>query len=412
MARWMALTLVIGIVVLIASAGCSSGSGTDGPLSPDGPPLSPDPDPDPPAPPPPVPGGDSLVMAVAPTVVPGVAGAYPDIALDSLGGVHLVYASGGSLWYMKWEAESGWGTPENTGLSQAPSYRNEPDIAVDSLGRPHVCGGTGGGGGYAYRTSGSWFSVSPGTYRDTELALDSQDNVYIIDRGGSDGGYIGVRFLAAGGSSFTNLPDPDITNGLPIGRNDHVYGDIFIGPNDAIHIVYRHGAAPGSDNSNTVYRGSGDGGASYVASRVTSVEREGPHVVVRADGTILVTDSRGNAYRSDDGGSSWTSEGRVVDAGDRMQPELSVARDGRIFVSSFGGRYNVRDTAGNWLATSRTVTSVTGENVGFMETAAGRSACYVVWEEGSSVTTDNDGQADNFTLVFASIGPDGSVGGN
>jgi hypothetical protein len=72
-----------------------------------------------------------------------VLGAYPDVAVDAEGNAHVVYAHGGTLWYIRYDATSGtWQPPRDTGINGVASYRNEPDIALDSQSRPHVVGGT------------------------------------------------------------------------------------------------------------------------------------------------------------------------------------------------------------------------------------------------------------------------------
>lgn len=365
-------------------------------------------------------GATSGIRAVAPEPVGGpnaVLGAYPDVAVDAAGNAHLVYAHADTLWYIRYEATSGsWQPPEDTGLDGVASYRNEPDIALDSLGQPHVLGGTDSATGYAHKSQDVWTPIDPGTTRDSELALDSADNVYVLTRHGGGAectppaeGLIGIFRRLAAESSFTPWRFPDTHGGLPYGRNNHVYGDIFIGPADQLHVTYRHGAAGAVCESRTVYRGSSDGGATFVAADVTGTEREGPHVVALSDGTVLVSDSSGAVHRSDDGGATFSSENNQVPGGDRHHPELGVGPDDVVYVSVFGGHYNIR-AAGQWLSAHQTMPSQTGAPMGFMETAPGAGAAYAVWEEGAGVTPANDSTADDFALYFASIAVDGTVG--
>jgi hypothetical protein len=89
----------------------------------------------------------------------------------------------------------------------------------------------------------AWQSIRPDVRRDTAMAIDADDNVYLIRRGGHDDGFMGLLVRRAGASTFEPLPDPDTAGGLPVGRNDHVYGAIAASPFDgALHIVYRHAA--------------------------------------------------------------------------------------------------------------------------------------------------------------------------
>jgi hypothetical protein len=346
-----------------------------------------------------------------------VLGAYPDVAVDGEGNAHVVYAHGGTLWYIRYDATSGsWQPPRDTGLNGVASYRNEPDIALDSQSRPHVLGGTADSTEYAYEHAGDWTPIAPGATRDSELALDDQDNVYVLSRhgGGADctapaEGLIAIFRRLASESAFVPWRFPDTHGGLPYGRNNHVYGDLFIGPAGQIHVAYRHGAASSVCEARTVYRGSSDSGATFVAGDVTATEREGPHVIALSDATVLVTDSSGHVHRSDDQGATFVSEGGQVPGGDRHHAELSVGPDDVVYVSVFGGHYNVR-VAGQWLATHQTLSSQTGSPIGFVECAAGSGAAYAVWEEGGSVNPANDEGADDFNLYFASIDTAGVVG--
>ena len=121
-------------------------------------------------------------------------GSFPDIALDSKGNVHLVYSRTGLLYYKKYDATADqWGPEEFTGvlLESAGGFgveRSEPDIVIDSHNRPHVMGGS----DYAYLDKNNqWVKVTPASelIRDTELGIDSKDNVYLLRRGGHNGGF-------------------------------------------------------------------------------------------------------------------------------------------------------------------------------------------------------------------------------
>ena len=58
-------------------------------------------------------------------------GAYPDLAVDSSGNVHLVYARGGKMWYRNYNAATrAWSNEQDTSISQYASYRNDPEIVT------------------------------------------------------------------------------------------------------------------------------------------------------------------------------------------------------------------------------------------------------------------------------------------
>lgn len=342
-------------------------------------------------------------------------GAYPALAVDSTSNVHLAYARDGKLWYRRYDAQSrDWSSEQWTGIDQLASYRNKPRIAVDSLDRPHVLGGKSNGTGrYAYWNGTDWVVFSDGLNRDTDLAIDSQDNVYIVRRGGSFGGYLGARLRLAGADSLNILPDPDTANGLPLGRNDHVYGSVFVNPvDDSVHVVYRHGKP-----TNFAYRTSDDTGQNWAGGGVSSNDDEEPSGTASASGSIYVVSGRGDAYVKTGVPSQWQRLGRAVQAGDRKLPVVSSDPDDNLYFGSFGGRFNVLSD-GAWLADldggdeELIVPSLSGDNLGFLRVAAATEGgfAYVIWEEGPGVRPANDNAADNFDLVFSTLDLSGQLG--
>ncbi len=342
-------------------------------------------------------------------------GAYPALAVDSTSNVHLAYARDGKLWYRRYDAQSAeWSSEQWTGIDQFASYRNKPRIVVDSLDRPHVLGGTGNGSGrYAYWNGTSWVVFRDSLNRDTDLAIDSQDNVYIVKRGGSFGGYLGARLRLSGADSLNILPDPDIANGLPLGRNDHVYGTVFVNPvDDSVHVVYRHGKP-----TNLAYRTSDDMGQNWAGGGVSGNDDEEPSGTASASGSLYVVSGRGDAYVKTGEPSQWLRLGRAVEAGDRKLPVVSSDADDNLYFGSFGGRFNILND-GAWLADldagdgELLVPSLSGDPVGFLRVAAAPEGgfAYVVWEEGPGVRAANDNAVDNFDLVFSTLDLDGQIG--
>lgn len=177
--------------------------------------------------------------SVVPVTVVGQ-GAYPDLAVDGKGNVHIVYYRSEQLFYKKYDpGNRTWSDEELVGPFTGVLKRNDPEIAADPQDYIHVFGG------YYYRKKDNqWERVGDQiAHRDSGMAIDGKGNVYITTRGGNNGGYIGLKKLPAGLNTWVTLPDPDIANDLPIGRNDHVYTHIFTSPADStIHAVYRHGA--------------------------------------------------------------------------------------------------------------------------------------------------------------------------
>ena len=59
------------------------------------------------------------------------AGAYPSIAVDTAGNVHLVYIREGKLWYRRGEREGTvWSEEKDTGLAAGAAQRSRPKVAL------------------------------------------------------------------------------------------------------------------------------------------------------------------------------------------------------------------------------------------------------------------------------------------
>lgn len=337
-------------------------------------------------------------IGTAPAIV--AEGAFPDIQVDGAGNLHLVYARGDSVYYRRYDSSKRrWDDEQFTGIAGVPWIaRSEPDVVVDSADRPHVFAGS----QYAHRNNGTWRTMRLGEkLRDTELAIDTGDTLYLVHRQGHDGGYIGLQKLAHGAVAWTPLTDPD----LPLlGRNNHVYADLAISPVDqSLHVVYRHGLP-----KKTAYRRSTDGGRTWpIQEGITDSEPEAAHIAVDRANNVYVTDGAGNFYRRTMDG--WISEGQAVEVPRRGQPELAVDRQGRVYCTCWGGRHNVR--VGNRWIGSRTLTPATGEAViGFVEPAGAEDFAYLAWEEGEAGNPD-EGIAPGSVVIGGRLLPDGTVKG-
>ena len=333
-------------------------------------------------------------------------GAFPDIAVDRLGNIHLVYGRDGFLYYKKFNVETAsWSeevSPNNMRIVSLRKFRiarSDPDVVVDSKDNPHVFAGS----EYVYYDGGRWVNVRPLSrdVRDTELAIDTNDNVYLIHRGGNNGGYIGLLKRAPKATAWTALTDPDKNNS---GKNDHVYGDIAVSLVDnTIYIVQRH-ALPLEVSCNI----STDGGNTWTHEGISDKRMEGPHIIVDFANNVVATTGDGTVFRRTDGG-KWTSEGKVVSVGKRMQPELAVDRENAIYCGCWGGKYNIR-VAGKWLG-ERTIPKITNaEQIGFVEIAGLDNFAYVVWEEGHSGNSDN-GLSGEPVIIVGRLLHNGTIGG-
>jgi hypothetical protein len=292
-----------------------------------------------------------------------------------------VYTRAGVLWYRHRKADAdSWSSEENTGLKAGRVERSDPEVVTDSKDRPHVLVGS----SYAWRDGESWRTIDPHASRDTTLAIDSHDNVFVVRRGGHAGGHVGLLVRAAGADRFEPLPDPDIAGQLPLGRNNHVYAHLAIDPRDnSLHIVYRHGAP-----RNCAYRVSRDGGKTWAAEGISDDDREAPSVAITPTGGVLIATGTGTMYQRQAATSGWQSLGRAVQAASRDLPIAVVDAQGRIYVACFGGRLNV-SVAGAFGKESR-LPSPSGKPLGFVDLAASprESAVYAAWEEGDAVNND------------------------
>ena len=324
-------------------------------------------------------------------------GAYPDIAVDSAGGVHLVYVRDGKLRYRHRDSQSGrWSAEQDTGLAPGTVQRSDPEVVTDSRNWPHVLVGS----SYAHLEGGRWRAIEPGIVRDTALAIDSRNRVYIVRRGGHGGGHVGLLVCEPGGSSFQPLPDPDVAGGLPLGRNDHVYGHVFGNPrDDSIHIVYHHGAP-----RHFAYRVSTDGGRTWASAGISDDDKEAPSGAVSGDGAVYVVSGTGEVFRRGGKPDEWTSLGRAVDAAGRDLPVIAVDAAGRVHVAGFKGRVNVH-AGGKWLGQT-TLPSLARKPMGFVDLAVStdRQKVYAVWEEGEAVQ-NYEPAAGELDLLFAVLDP-------
>lgn len=329
-------------------------------------------------------------------------GYYPDIAVDAKAVGHIVYGRGEQLYYRTFSTKS-WAAGEEQTVPIAKSdhpfdlNRADPDIVIDSKGNPHVYAW----GAYAFMQHGRWETVSlhpdPSTpYRDSELAIDSQDTVYLCSRGGFQGGNVGVQKRTVDADHFVAVSDPDLGLTHPEITN-HVYGDLAISPvDDSLHFIQRHG--PGKV---TAYRRSRDGGIKWdLRNRVCDAEPEAPHIAVDDTGLVVATNGYGEFFRFDQ--KQWISEGFPIRCRARDQPELAVDRKNNIYIACFGGQFNVRQD-GRWGETQH-IAPDGDKAIGFVEISGLSRGVLAVWEEGSGVQHEQMAKASS-NIVVGSILP-------
>lgn len=313
---------------------------------------------------------------------PVAKGSYPDIAVDRAGNIHLVYGREGRLYYKKFDISSGKWSEEidpDIKIIAAGSMgieRSDPDIVIDSQDRPHIFAGS----EYAYLSGGKWIkmSIKPNEYiRDTELAIDSKDNLYIVYRGGNQGGHVGMSKFKPGDDSWRTITDPDLPHK---GEGNHIYPDLAISPlDDSLHLTYRQGSPTGH-----AYRYSTDGGITWSFTNLSTIEDESPHIIVDYNGTVYSTTGRGHLFKRTSEG--WKMITRILPAEKRENPELAVDRQNNVYCAKWGGQYNI--LSGDAVLGMKILPSITGMSIGFVEMAGVDGFAYAVWEEGKDLDSD------------------------
>jgi len=338
--------------------------------------------------------GDDWILhiyALRPTVV--ATGNFPDLAVDQQGNIHLVYNRSG-LKYMKYDgAKNEWSKETEVGCQCINAVRSDPDVVVDSKGNPHVyCGNE-----YAWFDGKKWIKVNPKGSRDSELAINNNDHLFLASRGGNHNGHIGME-TRSGKINWTVLPDPD-ENGKSI--NNHVYNDIFVDGNNTLHLVQRHGPV-----KEVTYRRSADGGFTWPIEEAVSDDRsESPHIVVSKTGKVFVSTGEGYVFERT-GNGKWKELGRKVEAQAREQPEFGIDSEDNLYLTSFGGLYNT-SYKGAWMGEKKIFPLSNHATIGFVETAGFSDFAFVVWEEGSGHA--DEGLSEDASIVVGILFPDGRI---
>jgi hypothetical protein len=338
-------------------------------------------------------GDDWILHAYATKPAQIATGNFPDLTVDNNGNIHVVYNRNG-LKYRKYNISShSWEEEQSPGCNCSNVKRSDPDIVVDSHGNPIVFCGTQAG----RWTGEKWILSEPGATRDAELIIDSKDNAYLCHRGGNNGGFIGIKKLPAASNEWITMTDADQNHSGP---NDHVYCDMWMDASDVIHLVQRHGP-----EVEVTYRRSDDGSNTWINETAISNERsESPHIVVDHDGKIII--STGKGYVFENILQSWDSIGRMVHTQGRDQPEFGLDKNNNIYISAFGGRFNIRHY-GVWGIEKKLELLSDEETIGFVETAGSKDFAYIIWEEGKGDA--HDGLAEVSKIFIGKLFPDGRV---
>lgn len=321
-------------------------------------------------------------------------GNFPNAAVDKKGNVHVVYNRGGLI-YRKLDVTTGvWSREIKPGCACENAERSAPKIVIDSKDQPHVfCGRE-----YAYFDGKRWNRSFPGGTRDTDMAIDSKDNIYLVYRGGNNGGHIGLKKRLPGQKEWITMPDPDFGSS---GYNNHVYCDIEVGPDDVLHLVQRKGP-----EVEVTYRQSRDSGNSWpVIENVVNQWDESPHIAIGNDEKVYITSGIGELFLRKKPG-EWESHGQKILCRSRMMAFISLDQEQNIYISGFGGRVNTCYKS-EWMG-EKLIEGMTGNPVvGFVKTAPALNFSYIIWEEGNG--NAEHGLQEDASVVIGKLYPDGRL---
>ncbi len=133
---------------------------------------------------------------------------------------------------------------------------------------------------------------------------------------------------------------------------------------------------------------------------------EAHHIVVNSNGVPFI--STGNGYFLErTGKDSWKNHGRKLHVHSRMQPELGIDEQDNVYMTSWGGRYNIlyKDM---WMGEKKIDPITENSYVGFVETAGVKDYAYIVWEEGNENDADR-GMDEDSKIVVGILYSDGRL---
>lgn len=175
--------------------------------------------------------------AVELPLVTSVFSSQSEMAIDSQGGIHVVYKPGLTALYAYKPAAGAW----NHGISIPDNAAAGIALALDSDDGVHIALNRGGenGLGYTYRPAGGSFSTqtiagTAGMGLNADIALDSSDNIYIVhtlDEVGTEDDRIQLTTKIGAAAFATTLlfaTEDEVRSG----------GTIAIGPDDTIYFAY------------------------------------------------------------------------------------------------------------------------------------------------------------------------------
>jgi len=302
--------------------------------------------------------------------------AVPKIAVDSSGGLHVVWHSSGPYAiYYKTSADGGETWTPGRRLTWNPGNSGWPAIAVDSsdnlhvvwnddmLGNAEIFYKKSTNSGVAWTTDKriTWtsdYSESPA------IAVDSSDTLHVVWWDFTPGN-CEIFYKSSSDMGVTWIPGRTLTWNSGDSRSPAVAVDPF----GNLHVVWNDDT-PG--NNEIYYRKSTDGGANWLTSKRltwTSGYSWSPTIAVDPSGNLYLfwTDDTPGSYavyykKSTDSGDTWTpAKSLVLSLGNAASPAIAVDFPGNLHVVWNGSRpgsdevYYRKSTDGGttWIADKR-----------------------------------------------------------
>ncbi len=327
----------------------------------------------------------------------GTKGAYPDLAIDKNGNLHLVYGRSGKTYYRVLSKGSPlFGAEESTGVGASADHRQQPDVAIDSTGGVHVLGGS----LYNRKIGTSWGSPqAPGISRDHHMAIDSNDRIWVVYRGGQ----VAVKSKLASASVWTGG-----TNIYTSGATDHIYPDITAGTDGSVHLVFRMLHPNNYDCGYLRYNGSTWSSVQWACKQGSPKMEEGPHIALDKNNIPHVAMPEGNLRYNRRVNGQWLTPVTVAAgaAHSRSEPTIAVDSAGNRYIGAWGGKIWIYN-AGTQAWKQYQLPSVVPGGIGFVDVVKQEGVgAWMVYENSQGVNKTGAGAAD---LVVVRVQPDGTI---
>jgi hypothetical protein len=275
----------------------------------------------------------------------------PAVATDSNNNIHVIWQDSSPLNYELYYKKSTDGGINWTGgkrLTWNPSYSAEPALAIDSSDAIHTVWED-NSPGYSqifYKRStdggGTWItkrlSWTSGDSHHPDLAIDSNDHIYIVYRDNGPGNYeIYYRISTDGGASWIG------TKRLTWNPRLSYSPAIAIDSSNNIHLVWHENVDEYSTNYEVFYMKSTDGGATWTPARRLTWNSG------LSEASAIATDTSDNIYiawqdgppanreiyykKSTDGGGTWATKKLTWNSGNSYSPDITIDASDRIHIA-------------------------------------------------------------------------------